>query len=344
MENRLALVRATHLNSYISVLRDIGAPVDRELDRSKLPSYIEETPDLYVSVPIAMDWVARTGRDLDLMELGLLGAQAASLSTLRPPQQAAVMAAQTGLTRLRALADVSRFEDSVLEMRVRREAGNVRVICTMAGLDHHPLLCLAEWLNLQAIISVVRSVAGPSWQPSEMCFFSSNCPPAAVHAALPDTRILVGQPQTSVVVESAYLALSTSRSTPCRATTETSEDKQLGRSESWEFVKLLRKMLQPYLSEGRADIAFTAEMAGMSTRSLQRRLKLCGSSYSQILQEACFELACIRLGDPGLKIIDVAMSVGYESPQHFTRAFRRFTGMTPTDYRGQTTALDRSGL
>jgi hypothetical protein len=64
LAGRLALVRATHLNDYISVLREIGAPVDRELARSKLPQHIEATPDLYVSIPVALEWIARTGHDL----------------------------------------------------------------------------------------------------------------------------------------------------------------------------------------------------------------------------------------------------------------------------------------
>ena len=101
----------------------------------------------------------------------------------------------------------------------------------------------------------------------------------------------------------------------------------------WSFVTLLRVMVQPYLNDGRRDIAFAAEMAGMSTRTLQRRLRLCGSSYSQILQDARFALACRALDDPAMKIIDVAMLAGYESPQHFSRAFRRFTGVTPSQYR-----------
>lgn len=104
---------------------------------------------------------------------------------------------------------------------------------------------------------------------------------------------------------------------------------------AWEFVSLLRMMVQPYLNEGRIDIAFAAEMAGISTRTLQRRLKLSGSSYSQIVQEARFELARTRLDDSGMKVIDVATMVGYESPQHFTRAFRRYTGVTPSQYRNQ---------
>ena len=76
-----------------------------------------------------------------------------------------------------------------------------------------------------------------------------------------------------------------------------------------------------------------AEIAGVSSRTLQRRLKLSGNSYSQIVQEARFDLARSYLDEPGMKVMDVAMMAGYDSPQHFTRAFRRFTGVTPTQYR-----------
>jgi AraC-like DNA-binding protein len=112
-----------------------------------------------------------------------------------------------------------------------------------------------------------------------------------------------------------------------------SSEERAGPTAVWEFASLLRMLVQPYLNEGRPDVAFAAELAGVSTRTLQRKLTLCGSSYSQILQEARFDLACKRLDDPALKVIDVAMMAGYGSPQHFTRAFRRIGGITPSEYR-----------
>jgi AraC-like DNA-binding protein len=336
LDGRLAIVRATHLNDYIFVLRAIGAPVDRDLARSSLPPRIEETPDLYVSVQVAIEWIARTGNDIELMELGLLGAQKASLASLRPAQLAAIMTAHTGLRRLQALAELSRLEDSALQMSIRYEADQVRVICDMAGLARNPFVCLAEWLNLQAVISVVRSVAGSSWCPSELCFVSSNRVPQTVLAQFPNTRILVGQRHTSVVIGHAALARTTHRTITAagdRLAATAMGSVPDGQSTAWEFASLLRMLIQPYLNQGRPDVAFAAELAGISTRTLQRRLALCGSSYSQILQEARFQLACMRLGDPALKVIDVAMMVGYGCPQHFTRAFRRFGGITPSEYR-----------
>ncbi|MFX0542448.1 helix-turn-helix domain-containing protein [Roseovarius sp. S4756] len=337
MGGRLALVRATHLLDYIAVLRDAGAPVDRDLARSLLPPRIEETPNLYVSVPVVLEWVARTGHDFHPMELGLLGAQKASLASLCPAHQIAIMTAQTGLKRLEAVIAIARFEDSALDVSIRHEGDDLRIGCCMTELGQHRFLCFAEWLNVQGVISVIRSVMGAAWCPSEICFVSPMCPPPAVQAAFPNTRIMVGQPNTSVVVSRADLARST-----CNPPTSASEapavlaplEVEDARS-AWEFIGLMRVLIQPYLNEGRIDIAVAAEIAGISARTLQRRLKQSGSTYSQILQEARFELARKRLEDPGMKVIDVAMMVGYDSPQHFTRAFRRFTGVTPSQYRNQ---------
>lgn len=338
MVGRLALVRATHLNDYISVLRNIGAPVDRDLARSKLPIRVEETPDLYVSVPIAIEWIARSGRDFEPMELALLAAWKASLASLQPAQQTAIITAQTGLRRLEVLALIARLEDSALDVAIRREGEKVRVICDMAGFRRHPFICFAEWLNLQAVISVVRGVAGEDWCPAEMCFVSRNRPTEAVHGAFPNTRILVGQPHTSITVRIEDLARPTHD--PAAVEGNAPPGVNVEQSEVWEFVRLLRMLVQPYLGEGRIDVAFVAELAGVSTRTLQRRLRMCGTSYSQILLEARFALARTLLADPVTKVIDVAMMAGYDSPQHFTRAFRKFTGVTPSEYRHSSFRLE----
>lgn len=317
-------------------MRAFGAPVERELARSALPKSIEETPDLYVSIPIAIEWIAQCGRDVEPMELGLLASGHASLESLRPAHQASIVRAQTGFRRLEALFAIARLEDNCFRSGIRQEADQLRVFCDISYLRRHPFICFAEWLNLQGIIAVLRSVAGPAWYPREMTFVSRYAVPDAVRAAFPNTRILVSQANTSLLVDPEHLALSTDGPTmpPDDVSTLLCSGDVLGGSpEPWTFAGLLRQIIQPYLSERNADLAFTAEVVGMSKRTLQRQLQLSGSSYSEVLQEARFERARSLLDNPDAKVIEVAMASGYESPQHFTRAFRRFTGVTPTIYR-----------
>ncbi len=340
MSGRLAIVRAAHLRDYLAVMRRIGMPVDRELARSRLPPQIEEAPDLYVSVPVAIEWLAQCGRDLDPMELGFLGARQASQASIKPAHLAEILAAQTGYRRLEAFIHIACREDNCLRVSLRQEGDQTRVICDMLHLGRHPFICFAEWLNLQGVMSIMSDLAGPNWCPRELTFVSRYAPPELAREAFPNTRILVDQASPSILIDSAHLARPCGGTANPAGTVADTGPVSLGQgngpgehAEAWDFVNLLRMILQPYLNGGRPDLSLVAEIVGMSPRTLQRRLQQSGSSYSLVLQEARFDLARGLLDDPGAKIIDVAMTAGYDNQQHFTRAFRRFTGLTPTRYR-----------
>lgn len=270
------------------------------------------------------------------MELGLLAAQNASPASLKPAHLATITRAQTGLARLETLLSIARLEDSGIRTRISAEAEHIRVHCDMHHMARHPFICFAEWLNLQGIISIVQSVAGPAWRLSEMTFVSPFAPSEVVRKAFPDTRIRCGQPSTSILIDRLDLARSTNSGAQVPhgdAMLLLSEVISEANTEELTFAGLLRRIIQPYLNGGQPDLALTAEMVGMNTRTLQRRLRQNGLSFSQILQEARFDLARTHLDDPETRIIDVAMTAGYDNLQHFTRAFRRFTGVTPTLYR-----------
>jgi AraC-like DNA-binding protein len=92
-------------------------------------------------------------------------------------------------------------------------------------------------------------------------------------------------------------------------------------------------MLPSYLDEGFPALAEVAEMAGASTRSFQRKLAYAGLTYSDLLETIRFENASRQLRDTDSKIIEIALSSGYTDPAHFTRAFRRMSGVTPRQFR-----------
>lgn len=79
--------------------------------------------------------------------------------------------------------------------------------------------------------------------------------------------------------------------------------------------------------------ADVAEIAGLNARRLQRRLAQLGLSYSGILDTVRYENASRLLHETDCRIIDVAFSSGYTDPAHFSRAFRRMTGVAPRQFR-----------
>jgi AraC-like DNA-binding protein len=71
----------------------------------------------------------------------------------------------------------------------------------------------------------------------------------------------------------------------------------------------------------------------MSRRTLQRRLADRGTSYAGVLDGTRRDLAVRYLRDPALQISEVAYLLGFGEAGSFNRAFKRWTGQTPTDFR-----------
>jgi AraC-like DNA-binding protein len=78
--------------------------------------------------------------------------------------------------------------------------------------------------------------------------------------------------------------------------------------------------------------AIAAELA-MSERSVQRSLTEERTSYRDIVDAVRKDLALEHLSRPGTSAADVAFLLGFSEPSAFTRAFRRWTGASPTQFR-----------
>jgi AraC-like DNA-binding protein len=82
-----------------------------------------------------------------------------------------------------------------------------------------------------------------------------------------------------------------------------------------------------------ARIRVVAETMGTSVRTLQRRLRAIGLTYSEVVRRARRSAAQKMLRDRGAGIGEIARALGYSHPGHFTRAFGSWTGSTPRDFR-----------
>lgn len=76
-----------------------------------------------------------------------------------------------------------------------------------------------------------------------------------------------------------------------------------------------------------------AGQLGISVRNLQRRLKALGTTYQILLDECRQNLAMKLISDETIPLYEIAYMVGYAEPSAFYKAFRRWTGSTPGDYR-----------
>ena len=71
----------------------------------------------------------------------------------------------------------------------------------------------------------------------------------------------------------------------------------------------------------------------MSVRNLQRRLKEVGTTFRTLLETVRKDLASTYLHDPDIEFAEVAFLLGFSDQSAFSRAFRRWTGHSPSEAR-----------
>jgi len=84
-----------------------------------------------------------------------------------------------------------------------------------------------------------------------------------------------------------------------------------------------------------ASLEVVASYLNLTPRTLHRRLADEESSYKQILEEVKSSLAISYLSNSDMSIKEIAFFLGYDDLSNFRRAFKRWTGQTPSTYRDQ---------
>jgi AraC-like DNA-binding protein len=99
------------------------------------------------------------------------------------------------------------------------------------------------------------------------------------------------------------------------------------------FTQKVRDVAAVELTAGRAGAAYIAKKLGVSQRTLTRRLESEGTTYTELLEELRKSLALRYLESRDLQLSEVALRLGFSQAASFHRAFRRWTGRTPHQYR-----------
>jgi len=102
---------------------------------------------------------------------------------------------------------------------------------------------------------------------------------------------------------------------------------------SLRFSERVRRTLLEAFREGSPSLPRLAKRLGVSERTLQRRLSEEGRSLQGLIEDVRHELSLEYLRDPNLSVAAVGMRLGYSSLAAFSRAFRRWTGVSPGAHR-----------
>ncbi len=329
----IAVTRIAHIVPFMEVLQQVGSPVYRELERWSLPTMMAEQPNRYVPGAPVLSCLRSIARREGIDDLGFLAFKRWSLENLDADVLAQLRRWPTLHARLTHFAQLCKIENPDLHVQIRPEGRDARVILDLDA----PLfdgLQYSNWLQIDALLKIIRDATGADYQPREMTMRARYTPSDGAHQAFPNTEIITAHEHTSILVPATLLsrtcapisnAVATASSDACAARV-----RNVCNSSSAARLKLA---LPSYLGDGYPTIQTAAVISATSVRSLQRELSRLGTSYSELIQQIRFEEAVRLLSNPTEKIIDIALDLGYEDASHFARAFRRIAGTCPREYR-----------
>ena len=332
--DKISTCRAAYLIPFLDVLRDIGAPVERELEKAHLPTMIEEMPDDMICSTLAMDFLGTSALREGIDDLGWHWVQRFSASDFSAELLAALRPLPTVKARLDCLSNLIKLEDSNVRIGVAGLNGSAEIYCDAKSLDG-PDDPISEWTQVTVLIDTIRSVTGDMWSPDEIRFKSDFSVCDAAREANPNTRFLAQSAHTSIVMPTGVLAAS-------QLTCGAAQAPDPLIPETLDGMDYLKRLIRPYLRDGAPKMSAFAEMMQISRRSLQRKLQQEGTSFSELIETTRFEMAAEILAASDTPLIDVAMTLGYENQANFGRSFRRIAGISPGKYRREMFGRERA--
>ena len=96
------------------------------------------------------------------------------------------------------------------------------------------------------------------------------------------------------------------------------------------FRRAVEQALEPMLPLGQAGIDAVARALGVSRQTLYRRLKAEGTTFEAVLDARRRALALRYLKEENSSVKAAAYRLGFSDPAAFSRAFKRWTGTSPS--------------
>jgi len=187
--------------------------------------------------------------------------------------------------------------------------------------------------SMAVAVNALRAVCGNEWSPVEVLLpraTPADSEPFRRHFGAP---VRFNQEVATLVFASRDLERRVAGADPLLRTVLEEQIRTSKMVQGDEFSDDIRRLLRTRLTGDRCSADDIAHVLAMHRRTLSRRLKGDGMGYRAITNEIRFEIARQLLEDTQVPLSEIAAALGYSEASAFTRAFRRWSGRTPTAWR-----------
>lgn len=191
-----------------------------------------------------------------------------------------------------------------------------------------------EILVLWGTIQFVRRFVGTEVQPLAIGLRCTALSPITEYEGVFGAPVRFGAEQSTLEFDAALLDQPSPHSDPeLLHLHEELARKRLSHLERQDLIERIRGLFAKKLEIEHCELEDIAAGLGMAPRRLRFELARAGTSFSDLLAEFRFSLAKRLLGRTDERIENIVYLTGFSEPSTFYRAFKRWSGMTPVQYR-----------
>lgn len=257
------------------------------------------------------------GQQVELWHLGLIGLILRCSSNVRE-----------------ALGHLVRYQGFLTQMSVlRMEEGRYSTLfryrepLAAAGSDQVGDAILA------GLCALMRSLCGPDWTPIQAHFAHpepADTSPFRKHFRCP---LVFSENEYALSFSSRYMSKPLANVEPGLMNVLQGHVQSKLFSPQACFASRVYESIETSIRSGKANSATVAALMGVPVRTMSRHLERQGRNFRKMLDEVRYRSATRMLEDLRLKAEQIAEFLGYQDAASFARAFRRWSGKTPAEWR-----------
>lgn len=188
------------------------------------------------------------------------------------------------------------------------------------------------------LIGVLKEVTGKSIKP-EIVNFKHFSTRSEYYSEYFNCPVIFGSNENSFIFSSDKLQISTIKSDKfIHQFLVESMEKEKSKLSSKEdlLINEINILLKESMASGIPSLTQVGEYLGLSTRTLKRRLAERNLTFREIIRKTQEEKAIHLLSNSTQSIGEIAFQTGFSEQSSFNRAFKRWTGLSPNEYRKTT--------
>ncbi len=325
----IALIRSFYLTPVLAYLERERLPYESLLEAVRLSPQLMERPDDLMLLGQGCGLLERIARTNGIEDIGLLAASTIKFESfgwfgdMAGEAETLIDALNLFISRIPVISTGSRLS--------LNWQGEHLFFSHKLALRPFPGMHYGGAYAVVLMIKAAQLALGPEWKSDLIVLPENERVRKRHHEAFFKTNISFKGDAWAISIPPSRLADPIPKAMPASGTQH--RGGSLPSPSSADIMGSLGEMIRPSLRLTYPDIGYAARLAGVSVSTLKRRLSEAGLTYSELVETERLRLSIELLAQDGIQIRDVASELGYTEPGNFTRAFRSWTGLTPSKFR-----------